>query len=269
MMSDDISDIAAHYDSNPQAEADRLRHQQLEHEMTWQYLDRYLPTSGSVLELGAATGAYTLEMARRGLRVTAVDISQVLVDEARHNIEAEGLESLVTLHVADARDLSGLTGEEYDAVLIMGPLYHLIEEIDRRTVLNQAYTRMRTGAIVFSAFLSRFGVLSDLIKRSPAWIEGQAHVRSMLDHGKRPADAARGGFRAYFARVPEIAPLHEDIGFETILVAGLEPVIGADDESFNRLVGRQRELWLDALMEVSVEESIVAASRHLLYVGMK
>lgn len=55
-MPDDLADIAAHYDSDPQVEADRLRHQQLEHELTWRYLDRYLPATGAVLELGAATG---------------------------------------------------------------------------------------------------------------------------------------------------------------------------------------------------------------------
>jgi hypothetical protein len=52
-------------------------------------------------------------------------------------------------------------------------------------------------------------------------------------------------------------------------VAGLEPVISADDESYNRLRGAQRQLWLDLLYEVSREETTLGASRHLLYVGKK
>jgi hypothetical protein len=52
-------------------------------------------------------------------------------------------------------------------------------------------------------------------------------------------------------------------------VAGLEPAISDDDESYNILQGKQRQLWLDLLYEVSTEETIIGASRHLLYVGKK
>ena len=63
--------------------------------------------------------------------------------------------------MADARDLSEVTGTDFDAVLMMGPLYHLIEEGDRITALEQAFRRLRSGGLIFSAFLSRLGVLSD------------------------------------------------------------------------------------------------------------
>lgn len=59
------------------------------------------------------------------------------------------------------------------------------------------------------------------------------------------------------------------MGFETLVVGGVEPVIAADDESYNKLQGIQRQLWLDLLYELSVEKSIIGASRHLLYIGRK
>lgn len=52
-------------------------------------------------------------------------------------------------------------------------------------------------------------------------------------------------------------------------IAGVEPAISADDESYNRLEGDVRERWLDLLFEISSEPSIVAASRHILYVGRR
>jgi hypothetical protein len=54
-----------------------------------------------------------------------------------------------------------------------------------------------------------------------------------------------------------------------LVIAGAEPVIAADDESYNKLQGKQRQLWLDLLYELSVEKSIIGASRHLLYIGRK
>ena len=118
-MTDDISDIAALYSSDPEREHCRLERHQLEHDLTWRYLTQYLPSHGSILEVGAATGRYTLELARRGYTVTAVDLSAVLIERCRKSLVDEGLERQVRLVVADARDLGAVTEKGFDAVLLM------------------------------------------------------------------------------------------------------------------------------------------------------
>jgi S-adenosylmethionine-dependent methyltransferase len=268
-MSDDVGDIAAFYNSDPEKEHNRLGRNQLEYDLTWRYLHQYLPSQGSILDIGAASGRYTLELAKRGYTVTAIDLSAALIEECRKRIVAEGVEKQVRLVVADARDLGQVTETGFDAVLLMGPLYHLVEEADRKVALKEAFDLLRAGGIIFSSFLSRFGIIGDLLRNVPGWIEDQAEVRSLLATGKRPDDYPRGGFRGYSAKVSEIAPLHEAIGFETITVEGVEPAISADDESYNKLQGKQRELWLDLLKEIGAERSIIGASRHLLYIGRK
>lgn len=268
-MSDDVSDIAAFYDDNPEKEEVRLEEHQLEYDLTWRYLDRYLPAEGAVLEIGAAGGRYTVELARRGYRITAVDLSAALLAKCRENLAAADLEEEVEFLVADARDLHQVTEKGFDLVLLMGPLYHLPVEADRKRALQEAYGRLRGGGVIFSSFISRFGIFGDLIKKVPEWIEDRPAVRWLLAAGKRPDHYPRGGFRGYFAEVGEIAPLHEAVGFETVTVAGVEPGISADDESYNKLQGKRRELWLDLLYEISREPTIIGASRHLLYIGKK
>jgi SAM-dependent methyltransferase len=268
-MIDDVSDIAAFYNSDPEREHCRLEQHQLEYDLTWRYLNQYLPSQGAILEIGAATGRYTLELAKRGYMLTAVDLSAALIEGCRKSIADEGLERQVRLVVADARDLGEVAEKGFDAVLLMGPLYHLIVEADRKAALKEAFDRLREGGIIFSSFISRFGIMGDLLKNIPSWIEDQAEVRSLLERGKRPDDFPRGGFRGYFAQISEIAPLHEAIGFETLTVVGVEPAISADDESYNKLQGKQRQLWLELFYEISAERSIIGASRHLLYIGKK
>ena len=268
-MSDDVRDIAAFYSGEPEKEHERLDRHQLEHDLTWRYLDHYLPPQGAVLEVGAATGRYTLELARRGYEVTAVDLSAALIETNKKSLADEGLVGQVRFVVADARDLGQIAEKDFDAVLLMGPLYHLVVEADRQAALKEAFDRLREGGLLFSAFISRYGIMGDLIKKLPDWIEDQAEVRSHLVTGRRPDDSQRGGFRGYFVELSEIAPLHEAIGFETLTVAGVEPAISADDESYNKLQGKQRQLWLDLLYELSTEPSIIGASRHLLYIGRK
>lgn len=268
-MLDDVSDIAAYYNNNLHGEHDRLVRHQLEYDLTWRYLDEYLPPRGKILEVGAATGRYTVELARRGYQVTAVDLSPVELDVCRENLAAAGLEKQVALVVADARDLSEVAGRAFDAVLLMGPLYHLVKEADRVVALKEVYDRMREGGVLFSAFISRYGILGDLIRKVPDWIEYRADVESLFARGRGDDNAPPGSFRGYFATVGEIAPLHEGVGFETVKLVGVEPAISADDESYNILEGERRKMWLDLLYEVSGEASTLGASRHLLYVGRK
>jgi S-adenosylmethionine-dependent methyltransferase len=266
---DDLRDIVAYYNNDPERENNRLERHQLEFDLTWRYLTQYLPSRGRVLEIGAATGRYTLGLAKLGYQITAVDMSDQLLEINRKRVIEAGVEKQVDFILGDARNLNGIAEKDFDAALLMGPLYHLVEEMDRKTALKEAAEHLKEDGLLFSSFISRFGIMGDLLRNLPDWIENRAEVRGILDIGKNPDHVPGSGFRGYFARVEEIVPLHEALGFKTLMLAGVEPVISSDDESYNRLLGSQRQLWLDLLHEISTEPSVLGASRHILYLGRK
>ncbi len=270
-MLDDISDIKAYY-NNSDSEITRLERHQLERDITWLYLDKYLPATGSILEIGAANGAYTLELARRGYDITAVDISDKLLGICKKRISDEGLDRKVSFFISDARELNISGDVLFDVVLLMGPLYHLVIEEDRKSAVKEAFKHTKPSGIIFSTFISLYGIWGSVMKNIPHYIERQDDLRTLLEKGK-DADPKEGkeppGFRGYFAKLSEIAPLHEKAGFKTLVVAGIEPCISADDESYNKLEGQIRQLWLDLCYKLSTEESIIAASQHMLYIGKK
>ncbi len=269
-MNDDVTDIRSHYAASTDNEHDRLIRHQLEFDITMALLKQYLPDKTRILEIGAATGRYTVELLRQGHRLTVVDLTPAMVEACKEKVRAAGFNEAVGFHVADARDLGVLDGRTFDAVLLMGPLYHLVLESDRDLALKQAHDRLVPGGLIFTAMLSRFGILGDLIAKVPEWIEKRDEVRAIMDHGRDPEDwRPLGGFRGYFAEIAEIAPLHERNGFQTIELAAVEPAISADDASYNQLQGEQRRLWLDLLYEVRNNPTTIGASRHLLYVGKR
>ena len=270
-MFDDTRDIAAYYNNDPEREHNRLERHQLEYDMTLRYMAEYLRDQGHILEIGAGTGRYTLELAKRGYQLTAVDMYEKLLEIGRKRIIEQGLENQVRFILGYARDLKDVTEDRYDAVLIMGPLYHLVEEADRKVALEQSSGRLRPGGILFSSFISRFGIMGDLLRNVPNWIENRIEVQSILEIGKNPEHIPGSGFRGYFAKISEIALFHEELGFETLVVAGLEPGISSEDgdASYNKLQGTQRQLWLDLFYAISTEPSILGASRHILYIGRK
>jgi S-adenosylmethionine-dependent methyltransferase len=268
-VGDDTNDIRQYYDDSVEKEDSRLERHQLEHDMTWRYLDKYLPRRGKILEIGCATGAYTIPLAKRGYQVTAIDFSSQEVELCRQKVKAEKLGEKVSCIVADGRDLSGITDTDYDAALIMGPLYHLMEEEDRKTVLKQVCRRLKNGSLVFSTFISRYGIWGDIIHDIPDYTRLPEESRSIIERG-RNTDLAykKGSFRGYFAASDEILKLHEQTGFGKIALAGIETA-GLRDEYYNPVKGKQRELWLDLFFSISTEPSIIGASNHILYVGEK
>ncbi|MFA5309454.1 MAG: class I SAM-dependent methyltransferase [Dehalococcoidales bacterium] len=268
-MRDETGDIRDFYNASAEKEDRRLERHQLERDMTWRYLDKYLPRQGKILEIGAGTGAYTILLARRGYRVTAVDFAAELLDKCRQKAKEEKLEDKVTCLTADARDLAVVIAADFDAALMMGPLYHLVLEEDRRQALQEAYRRLKSGGVIFSTLISRYGIWNDIMQRFPDYVEYQPYMKSLLTQGTEGLPAERkGAFRGYFAATREIAPLHEAIGFKTLALAGIETA-GVRDEMYNPLRGKRRELWLDFLFAISAEESIVGASNHILYAGVK
>lgn len=68
-----------------------------------------------VLDLCAAPGGKTMQLAATGANVTAVDISNGRMERVRQNLIRTGLEA--TLEVADVFDLTG----QYDAILLDAP----------------------------------------------------------------------------------------------------------------------------------------------------
>ena len=174
---DDPADIRDMYNAAWDIEDTRLERHKLGADLTWRYLARHLPPAGHLLDIGCGTGAYTFALAKRGYRITAIDLAEELVVRCKAKAAQLGLGDRIDFRVGDARNLEEEAHGAFDTVLLMGPLYHLVIEADRAAALRSAYR-------------SRFGVLADHLKKNPSWIENQEWVRSVLERGHRP-DSAR------------------------------------------------------------------------------
>ncbi|UWQ83633.1 RsmB/NOP family class I SAM-dependent RNA methyltransferase [Leisingera caerulea] len=93
------------------------------------------------LDLCAAPGGKTMQMAAAGAKVTAVDISESRVARLRENLERTGLEA--ELVVADALEQTG----QYDAVLLDAPC-SATGTIRRHPDLPQAKDGSEFGALI-------------------------------------------------------------------------------------------------------------------------
>lgn len=81
-----------------------------------------------VLEIGCGDGRNCVEMARRGARVTGVDVSDAQIARAQERVKAAGL-SLRLLH-SDAADLSPLPDASFDAIVSIYVFPYVAEMTD-------------------------------------------------------------------------------------------------------------------------------------------
>jgi 2-polyprenyl-3-methyl-5-hydroxy-6-metoxy-1,4-benzoquinol methylase len=77
------------------------------------------------LEIGGGIGTDTINFARAGARVTAVDLSETSLEMARRRAAVFGLTDRITFAVADAERLSkAVRPEPYDLVYSFGVIHH-------------------------------------------------------------------------------------------------------------------------------------------------
>lgn len=116
---------------------------------TMHFIERYLKPGMRILEVGAATGRYSHTLARRGFRVDAVELVEHNI--AVFNALTQPGEN-VTIRQGNAVDLGMFEDDTFDLTLILGPMYHLFKEDDRRQALREAVRVTRRGGVIFAAY---------------------------------------------------------------------------------------------------------------------
>lgn len=88
-------------------------------------LDRWLPAQGAALDAGCGRGIEAVRMARHGLAVTALDISQSLLQHARQRAEKAGVADRITFVQADLTEELPLPREHFElCVALTGVISH-------------------------------------------------------------------------------------------------------------------------------------------------
>ena len=119
---------------------------------TKELLVRFLPKGPlKICDVGGGSGYYSDWLAGQGHCVTLIELAPSAVEYARAH-QTYPYEALV----GDARKLSMAETESIDAVLLMGPLYHLPEEEDRLLALKEAYRILKPGGMLIAAGISKF-----------------------------------------------------------------------------------------------------------------
>lgn len=253
----------------------RLEREPAEFQVNWHFIKKYLPDTGHILDNGAGPGKYSMRLAETGFKVTLAELTPKLVEIAEAKARKLGLLSKFNdFLVADAIDLGKLQDEQFDASLMLGPMYHLQEEDKRRKAIKELYRVTKKDGIIFTAFMSREKHILSSLQHPDNWKPNnsidtilQFDESGCFDH----ADAGRFT-GAYFFQIEDIKPLMESEGFECLDLIGSNVASILTNENWNywRSKGEEEvEKIIDLLIEKANAPYLLGTSSHLLYIGRK
>lgn len=263
-------DVLDHYAMG--RERDRLAHGhgRLEALRTSELLERWLPAApATVLDVGGAAGRYALPLAALGYAVHLVDPVPLHVEQAGQ-ASAAAEHALAAVLQGDARALP-YDDASADAVLLLGPLYHLVDRGDRLAALTEAGRVLRPGGVVVAAAISRWASTADGIcagfLRDPRFAE---MVEQDVRTGVHENRAQHPGWfaTAWFHRPEELVQEVAEAGLVPdgpVAVEGLGGTATDLDAMLDDPGTRERVLT--AIRRVEREPSLLGASPHLLVCG--
>lgn len=172
-----MDELTAHYNKFNEDKRLMRRHGQVEYITSMKYIHKYLEilqgenakdTTLQILDIGAGTGRYAVELAKEGYDVTAVEYVKYNLGRLKQNAnvakkecQEADQEFLLQAYQGDARKLKRFAEDTFDLTLLFGPMYHLYSFEDKLQALTEAKRVTRPGGYILVAYLmNEYGVLT-------------------------------------------------------------------------------------------------------------
>ena len=243
----------------------------LEYEMTLKILNKYLPKKAEILDLGGAAGVYSFTLAELGYDVYLADLSEDLINQAKDK-NKDVVKKVKSCDVVNAIDLSLYGNEQFDVVLLFGPLYHLLEENERKKCLNEVNRVLKPNGMIFASFipyLSGSIAIIDRYFRHPEQVNEKS-LENVFETGKFNNLSDKGFQERFYPTVKEIEELLASTNFQKIEIRSIR---GIGYEKEDNLYGVKDRQIFDKIMNLievtSNKDEIIEMCGHAMYIGKK
>ncbi len=243
----------------------------IEFERTKEILLQQLPPAPAVIyDVGGGYGEYSYYLTALGYEVYLYDIAEKNIEMSDELGQTCGL-TLKAAEVADARSIPR-PAESADAILLFGPLYHIVEKAERQLCLQECGRLLKPGGLLFAAAITCYATTlkyvrtydqNALLDEPEFYTMLETEVKTGL-HTKNPMGLS------YFHQPQELKNEIEAAGFYD---ADLRGIIGPCWLIPNLDAAWQQEKKRESIMRIvrlcEKEESILGLSTHLLCISKK
>ncbi len=246
----------------------------LEYVMTTDILEKNLPSEGNILDLGGGAGAYSFYLAEKGYQVYLADLSEDLIMMAKQQARESGDSNLISCDVVNAIDLSIYNDNQFDAILLLGPLYHLLEKDEREKCISEVRRVLKTGGIVFAGFIPYLSGSIAIVDRyfgHPNQVNADNLMR-VFQYGQFRNLENAGFQEGYYPTSAEIEMLFRQNGFNKLLTRSVRG-FGYEKEDMLEQMRQKDPSMFDTVMKIINEtaenSAIIEMCGHAIHVCQK
>lgn len=249
-------ELEKHYNKFYEDKRLTRRHGQVEYITSMKYIHDVLGEdySKKILDVGAGTGRYSVQLANEGYDVTAIEL-------VKHNLgvlKSKG--SSVKAYQGTALDLSRFKDKTFDVTLVFGPMYHLYTLEDKIKALNEAKRVTKDdGTILVAYIMNEYSVITYAFKEN--------NIRKCIEEGKLTEDfhvISEPKDLYDYVRLEDINKINEEAGMERIKIIAadgpadyMRPILrDMDEDTF--------ELFIKYHLTTCERPELLGASAHTL-----
>ena len=241
----------------------------LEFTRTTEIVLRRLPAAPAVVaDIGGGPGRYALWLASLGYQVEHRDLMPLHVEQL--TAEVAGVAGIHTA-VGDARDLD-LPDASVDAVLLLGPLYHLTDRAERVRALRECARIVRPNGPVFAAAISRWAPRIDGMLRERIYVKhpAAADLIDEIDRTGMLPPLQDGGFPAFCHRPGELREEVGEAGLEVVDLVSVEgPAFILGDLDARMADPADRSVALEVARAIERVPELTGIGPHLVATGIR
>lgn len=206
-----------------------------------------------------------------GYEVYLADLSEDLINQAKEQNESK-INKIKSCDVVNAIDLSIYKDSEFDVVLLFGPLYHLLEESERKQCLNDVNRVLKNNGTVFASFipyLSGSIAIIDRYFRHPEQVNKE-NLDEVFKIGKFNNMVDNGFQEGYYPTSKEIEELFNNCNFEKIDIKSIRGIGYEKEDNIYSITDKQVfDKIMELIEQTSNNKEIIEMRGHAMYIGKR
>lgn len=231
-------------------------------QLTWRYIEPFLPRAGVVLDAGGGTGKWSIPIAKKGLKVVIFDISQDMLKVASAKVRKSGLQDRVSFRRGDICNVP-FNDNSFDFVLAEGDPISYCSDPD--LAVKELGRVLKPNCYLSAGVDSYYYTLSGMLSRPEIDFDKFEKVRR-----EKRLFAKDCGFSFWLFTPEDLKKLFNKRGFKVIKIAG-KPVMFRNRPETAPLLNNPEKAR--RLIEIEFEfcetASIIGCGGHLHIVAQK